>query len=90
MGVPGAPRIDRKRHPTTISESARCAITSVTDHLSGIGRFFSFAGVAPFISRANSLAVADCTFIGFFPASLLSIFLMYAAIFSSMKRSLFL
>ena len=43
MGVPGAPRICRNLQPITISESARCARTSATDHLSGAGRLRNFA-----------------------------------------------
>src|SRR5215475_4117580 len=65
-------------------------MTSATDHLSGSGRFLSFAGVVPLISRANSLAVVTCTFIGSFPPSLPSIFLIYAAMASFMSCSLVL
>src|SRR5580692_12156047 len=68
MGVPGAPRIERMRHPTTISVSARCARISTTDHLSGAGRLRSLEAGARFTRVWSFFGVADCVLSGSFPS----------------------
>src|SRR6266404_4964470 len=77
MGVPGAPRIERTLHPTTISTSARCARISATDHLSGAGRLRNFAVDAPFTRRSIFLGVAAWTFSGAWSVTLLRIRAVY-------------
>src|ERR1700676_4731831 len=68
MGVPGAARIERMRHPTTISVSARCARISATDHLSGAGGLRSWEGEALFRKLASLFGVPDWVLSGSFPS----------------------
>src|SRR5690348_13341676 len=78
MGVPGAASIERMRHPTTISVSARCARISATDHLSGAGRLRNLDEGARFTSRSSLLAVADCVLTASFPSISLNIRCVYS------------